>query len=416
MNSTATNPVIKPTYDTVAVVTPHPRRVHLLHSGMTLDRFFSLHVAGAMLPITAGLLLYGWRGVAVMAAVTGSAFCSILIWRNIGARGRQMRPCHGMWLALLLSLMLPAHLASAQPPFPGYPGALWAVPIGAGILVTFLAWLLGGVGSGRVHPALVTYLVLVVLFGNALMPHWVLQRNHLGTGDAAKAADLDTFPSAAEGWINLKHVPDRDALSLRPAAERLIQFTTGRYTAGQKSPSRSWLSLVSLLRDEMPPLEDLIAGGQPGPFGASSAIAVIVGGLFLLYRGVIDFRIPVLIVAAAMAAFMVLPIPVLITENGAMYRWLIPHDAAVGAAAALTFANYEILAGPLLLTAFFLATAPAVRPMARRARVIYALLVGLLAAFLQLYVSVSYGAYVALLLVSVLTPIFDKMFKPNALV
>jgi electron transport complex protein RnfD len=74
------------------------------------------------------------------------------------------------------------------------------------------------------------------------------------------------------------------------------------------------------------------------------------------------------------------------------------------------------MAGPLLLTAFFLATAPAVRPMARRGRVLYALLIGVLAAFFQLYVSVSYGSYVALLLVSGLTPVFDRWFKPNPLV
>lgn len=411
MDPALPNPVIKPTYNTVAVVTPHARRPHLLHSGMTLQRFFSLHVAGAMLPIAAGMLLYGWRGVAVIFIVTTSAFFSIALWRRIGSRGSQMRLSHGMWLALLFSLMLPAHLATIDPPFAGYPGALWAIAVGSGVLVTFLGWMLGGVGSGRVHPALVAYLILVVLFGNALAPHWVLQRDHLATGDAAKAALVDTFPSAAEGWVNLRRLPDHDALWLRPAAERLIQFTSG-----QKRPDRSWLSLTSLLRDEMPPLEDLIVGGQPGPIGASSAIAVIVGGLFLLYRGVIDFRIPLMIVLAALLAFLVLPIPVVITESGGNWRWLIPRDPGVGVATAITFANYEILAGPLLLTAFFLATAPAVRPMARRARVIYALLIGALAAFLQLYVSVSYGAYVAVLLVSVLTPVFDKMFKPNALV
>jgi Na+-translocating ferredoxin:NAD+ oxidoreductase RnfD subunit len=74
------------------------------------------------------------------------------------------------------------------------------------------------------------------------------------------------------------------------------------------------------------------------------------------------------------------------------------------------------MAGPILLMTFFIATAPALRPMVRRARVIYGLLVGLLAAGLQLYVSVSYGPYLALLIVSLLTPVLDGMFKQHPLV
>jgi Na+-translocating ferredoxin:NAD+ oxidoreductase RnfD subunit len=69
-----------------------------------------------------------------------------------------------------------------------------------------------------------------------------------------------------------------------------------------------------------------------------------------------------------------------------------------------------------LLMIFFLATAPALRPMARRARVIYGLLVGILAAGLQLYASISYGPYLALLIVSLLTPLLDRFFRTRPLV
>jgi Na+-translocating ferredoxin:NAD+ oxidoreductase RnfD subunit len=65
---------------------------------------------------------------------------------------------------------------------------------------------------------------------------------------------------------------------------------------------------------------------------------------------------------------------------------------------------------------FFLATAPALRPMAQRARILYGLLVGVLAAGLQLYVSISYGPYLALLIISLITPACDRVFKPHPLV
>ena len=88
----------------------------------------------------------------------------------------------------------------------------------------------------------------------------------------------------------------------------------------------------------------------------------------------------------------------------------------VSGAAVLSFACYEMLAGPLLLTAFFLATSPAVRPMPRPARAIYAVILGVASAGAKLYLSVSHGPYLALLAVSLLTPLFDRLFRPRPLV
>jgi electron transport complex protein RnfD len=188
------------------------------------------------------------------------------------------------------------------------------------------------------------------------------------------------------------------------------------YTSGLAAPERRWTSLESLLRDRMPPLEDIIVGGQPAAIGNGSAIALIIGGLFLLYRGLIDYRIPLLIFVAAAICLMVLPIPIVITEDSEHWRWLAMRAPSVGPALAITFANYELMASPLLLCAFFLATAPSVRPMTRRARTIYALLIGAFAAVFQLYVSVSIGPYLALLAVSLATPTLDKLFPPKTLV
>jgi Na+-translocating ferredoxin:NAD+ oxidoreductase RnfD subunit len=66
--------------------------------------------------------------------------------------------------------------------------------------------------------------------------------------------------------------------------------------------------------------------------------------------------------------------------------------------------------------AFYLATSPSVRPMTRRARTLYALLVGLLSAGFQLYASVAIGPYLGLLMASLLTPTLDKWFRPRPLV
>ena len=176
------------------------------------------------------------------------------------------------------------------------------------------------------------------------------------------------------------------------------------------------MPLHELLRDRMPPLEDLIVGGQPAPIGAGSAVAVIIGGLFLLYRGLIDFRIPLLAPLCAFLAFIVLPVPTLVRETGAHWRWLALRQPDVRWETAVTFAGYEIMAGPMLFAVFFLATSPALRPLSRRARVIYACGLGVLCAAAQLYVSVAVGPYLAVSVAGVASPVIDRRFKPRPLV
>ena len=58
----------------------------------------------------------------------------------------------------------------------------------------------------------------------------------------------------------------------------------------------------------------------------------------------------------------------------------------------------------------------AVRPLSRRGRAVYAILVGALAAVFQLYLAVSIGPYLALLCVSLFTPLIDDLFRPRTIV
>jgi Na+-translocating ferredoxin:NAD+ oxidoreductase RnfD subunit len=390
----------------------------LTHSGIGVSKYTSMHVLGALFPITAGLMLYGWRALGALVLVVGAAAVGVFLWRRVGRRGCQVRYDQSLWLALLLGLTLPAHLFSGgNPALTAGEGnfAFWPILPAAGMVLVALIWALGGTGSGRIHPVLVAHLLVVVLFQDLLVPHYALQRRYIFSGDVLNATlpkvDDDDSMRSKTPWTAQVGTPLTDATWSEPAAKRLEA-----YTSGLAAPERAWTSLESLLRDRMPPLEDIIVGGQPAAIGNGSAIALIIGGLFLLYRGLIDYRIPLLIFASAMICLLILPIPVVITEDSEHWRWLAMRAPSVGPALAVTFANYEIMASPLLLCAFFLATAPSVRPMTRRARTIYALLIGMFAAVFQLYVSVSIGPYLALLAVSLATPTLDKLFPPRTLV
>lgn len=367
-----------------------------------------MHLLGVALPLTAGALLFGWRALIVVGGVIASAMLAVAVWRRIGIRGQQLRFAHVAWLAALLGLMLPAQLASAVRN--GNGDLPWLVLPAAGFTLVILMWLVGGLGAGRIHPGVVTYLLLVALFGGMLFPHYVLRRERIFVGDLLKATPLEYQNELNDSWLTRPKVNNYDSVQVIPPSYSLLQYTTGR-----ERPARGWLPIQGLLRDEMPPLEDLIIGGQPGPIGVASRISVIVGGLFLLYRGLIDVRIPIVICIIAFIGFLVLPVPSVIADKP-QWHWLILRNPDVGVATAVTFANYEMMASPLLFMAFFLATAPAVRPVTRRARLIYAALIGLLAAAGQLYGSVDYGPYVALLLASLLGPPLDWFFRPRPLV
>jgi Na+-translocating ferredoxin:NAD+ oxidoreductase RnfD subunit len=383
----------------------------LLHSGMTVPNYFRMHLFPGLFPLTAGLALYGWRALVSIGMVVGAAAASLRIWQHIGSRGRDLETSHGLWMALLLGLMLPAHLATVDTA--AYAQSVWPIPVAAGCLLIIFLWLLGGLGVGRLHPVVVTYLVLVSICYTQLIPHWVLQHDHLASGDLLhgpagypgfSGTSVESDSAGSEAWVKRQSISGQDSLWSEPASGPLIAYTTGTL-----KPDRGQMPLHELLRDRMPPLEDLIVGGQPGPIGLGSGIAVIIGGLFLLYRGLIDYRIPLLIIVTAFIALLVLPIPTVITESGANWRWLPMRETDVRWETAVTFANYEMMASPILFVSFFLATSGPLRPMNQFARAPFAMLVGVLCAVFQLYVSVSFGPYVALLVAGLAAPELDRM-------
>ena len=356
--------------------------------------FYRMPIMGAIFPITAGIIFYGWRAAGAIALVVLFAAAALRLWRRVGPRGAVIRSSQGIWLALLLALMLPAHLfATAEPP----QHAPWLLLASAGLLLAALMWLLGG---SSVHPVLVAYLILVSLFGGMLVPRTVLYRDRVLIGDILSAQPQDLAPAALENWTQLRSPDDADAMLMRQSAASYLSWW----------PGKTHLSL-----DDLPPLEDVIIGGHPAPIGTGSTIAVIVGGLFLLYRGLIDYRIPLLIALVSGTAFLLLPVPYVVGENGVAWTPLAVTAAGGGWASALTFVNYQLMASPLAFVAFFLATSPAVRPITPHARFLFAVLVGLAAAAAQLYISTAHGAYIALLLVSLVTGLMDRALGARGL-
>jgi Na+-translocating ferredoxin:NAD+ oxidoreductase RnfD subunit len=379
-----------------------------LHSGIRVPTFLSLQIVATMFPLLAGVAIYGWRAAGTTCVVLVSALGTTVALRRVGWRGRQIKLWHCIWLGILVSLMLPAHLLTRQT----VNGQLvWPILPAAGVTVAILIWLLGGLGTQRIPPSVVTILLLFVLFHEILTPQFVLRIDRLFVGDLLDADPTQQPVPSQQPWFQRTPATGFDSLARPPVASQLLT-----YTSSQQRPDRTSVTMQMMLRDQLPPLENLIIGGESNSIGNASAAAIILGGLFLLYEGIIDFRIPLLGTLSAMATLLTLPTPIFITEAGAQWRWFAFRWHYLGWPTAMTFVNYEIFASPLLFTLFYLATAPGLRPITRRGRAIFAILVGFLSAVFQMYASVAIGPYVALLITALLTPTLDRAIRPRTLV
>jgi Na+-translocating ferredoxin:NAD+ oxidoreductase RnfD subunit len=383
------------------------RRALSRHSGTSRASFHALHIPSVLVPLGAGLIAFGWRSAVAVGITVSASILFGLVWRLVGQRGRWITPSTMLWLGLLLVMLMPAELADWR--------VNWTILAAAGGVLAMVLWLLGG-PSGRVHPVVIAVLVVAALFPKEMTPKRVLPRW------AAIRGDLLTMAPASPGSPGLRQgvapwwrmpVPEVDRQGVivgAPASRVLTDFT--RSSATQDG---TWISMEQLVRDRLPPLEDLMFIGQPGPLGAASAAAVVAGGLFLIYRRLIDHRLPLYGTVGFIATMMLFRLPVLVTETGPVYTWAAFSSPHVGGPLATTFAAYELVAGPLLFVLLFIAGSPVSRPMARRARLLYALLIGSVAAVFQIYVSVALGPLLAMALVNLITPNLDWLFRPRTM-
>ena len=134
---------------------------------------------------------------------------------------------------------------------------------------------------------------------------------------------------------------------------------------------------------------DLLIGNVGGCIGETSAILLIIGGIYLIYRGVITYVIP---------------------------------TYYIGTVAVLTFIfsgfnismiSYNILAGGLILGAFFMATDYTTSPVSKKGQIIYAIGCGLLTAVIRYYGGYPEGVSYSILLMNVATPLIDKYISPR---
>lgn len=143
---------------------------------------------------------------------------------------------------------------------------------------------------------------------------------------------------------------------------------------------------------EFPGYLDLFLGKVGGCIGEVSALAIIIGGLYLIYRKIITWHIPVFYLLS-LGAFT------------GIFWWAQPHKYADPI--------FHILAGGAMLGAWFMATDMVTSPMTVKGQIIFAVGGGLLCGLIRLFGSYPEGCSYSILIMNAFVPLIDKFAKPK---
>jgi Na+-translocating ferredoxin:NAD+ oxidoreductase subunit D len=136
---------------------------------------------------------------------------------------------------------------------------------------------------------------------------------------------------------------------------------------------------------------DLFLGNTAGLIGCVSGLAILIGALFIMYRGIIRWHIP-LAFLAGIALF------------AAIFHGINPdiYPPAI----------FHLLSGGVLLGAFFIAPEPVTSPVTPKGMVLFGFLAGILTMIIRMWGAYPDGAFYAILIMNAATPLFNYL-KPK---
>jgi len=229
---------------------------------------------------------------------------------------------------------------------------LWIMVVGSFVAIGMGKMTFGGLGKNPFNPALVGRVFMFI-----------------------------SFPVQMTSWP--KPIPMNTELTdvvTGPTALGIVKDGVGR---GEK---------VSELLPRVPEYTDLFIGNMGGSIGEVSAIALILGGLYMLIRKIISWHIPVSYIATVFVF------------TGVM--WLINPEVYIDPV-------FHIITGGLMLGAIYMATDMVTSPMTPAGMLIFGIGCGVLTAVIRLYGAYPEGVSFAILIMNAFVPLIDRGFKPK---
>ena len=229
--------------------------------------------------------------------------------------------------AVVTGLLLAMNLPASAP--------VWVAIVGSAFAIIFAKQLFGGLGQNFINPAL-----------------------------AGRAFLLASYPTEMTTWV----VPNGLAADAATYATPLAQLKNGALDAS---------------------LKQLVIGQVGGTIGETCAIALIIGGIYLLYKHVISWKIPVIYIATVFILFAV------IGRHG------------------MRMPLQEIFAGGVMLGGIFMATDYASSPVTPKGQVIFAVGAGLLTYLIRTFGGYPEGGSYSILIMNCCVPLIERFTEPT---
>lgn len=284
-----------------------------------------LNVCIALLPaLIAGCIFFGMRSLIVTAVCVGTAVLSEYICRKLMKRDNTIGDLSAVVTGIILAMNLPVTIP------------LWIAVLGSFIAIAVVKQLFGGLGQNFANPAITARIVLMVSFPSA-MTKWVLPFEYRNSVDAVTGAT----PLVLQGM----------------SADKLAE-----------------------INQEIPSYLDLFLGNVGGCLGETSALALLLGGLYLIARKIINPAVPFVFIGSL-----------------ALLSFIAGGDPF-----------YEILSGGVFLGAFFMATDYATTPISTKGKIVFGLGCGIITFVIRHFGSFPEGVSFSILLMNILTPYIEQ--------
>ena len=250
------------------------------------------------------------------------------------------------WSAVVTGVLLAFNLPASIP--------WWIVVIGAFVAIAIAKMSFGGLGKNPFNPALVGRVFLLIAY----------------------PVQMTSFPAPVSGAF--------DALSgATPLAAVKPLFSPEKHDAA--------LGAFNSLN-----AQDLLLGNMPGSLGEVAALALLCGFVYLLWRRVITWHIPVTVLATM-----------------AVFAFVVALGSDMTGDTLWQFPLFHVLAGGAMLGAIFMATDYSTSPMTVRGGVIFAVGIGLITMCIRLWGAYPEGMSFAILVMNACVPLINKYVKPK---
>jgi len=290
--------------------------------------------------ILASIYFFGPSALLVILAATAGC---LLTERLFGSNPGTLADGSAMITGLLLGLTLP----------PGFP--LWMAFLGGFFGVAFGKIIFGGLGMNVFNPALV---------GRAFL-------------QAAFPVAITTWPVRPDSWFTL--FGSNFAL---PFMSPTADVVTGATPLG-----------IMKFADEpvVAPISDLFFGTTMGSLGETSALLILIGGLYLAWRGHLNWHIPLSILVSAFVV------------SGLFYVTGVSDFPPL----------FMLFSGGMMLGAFYMATDMVTSPVSNKGCWIFGFGIGFLTVIIRIWGGLPEGVMYSILLMNSLVPFIDRISQPR---